>query len=114
MLFSTYTPPPNHPPLPHPPSLCRTVFEARKCMRDLTEECDEATKMSVSVALETAVTRLGGNVCSQDSILLVCYETLVERIDAILSFSPFDPPDWEDDNPRAAPPIPRTVAARAA
>ncbi|XP_070211137.1 uncharacterized protein [Littorina saxatilis] len=73
--------------------LCLKVFEARKCMRDLTDECDEGTKLALSVGLETAVASLGGESCRQETILPVCYGTLVARVQTILAFDPLDPSD---------------------
>ncbi|KAL8609323.1 hypothetical protein ACOMHN_048879 [Nucella lapillus] len=77
-------------PVPDWKGICSKVFEARKCIAELTVECDKATQLSISVELEAIVATYGAQSCDKDKILPVCYQTLVDRVKTILDFDPLD------------------------
>lgn len=72
---------------------CRRIFEARKCVQKLTVECDDTTKLAVSIDLEAVVKVVNGVKCEEKAVIPKCRAVLAERVKSILSYDPLDPED---------------------
>ncbi|XP_025093847.1 uncharacterized protein LOC112563758 isoform X2 [Pomacea canaliculata] len=73
--------------------LCMRIFEARKCVQKLTVECDDTTKLAVSIDLEAVVKVVNGVKCEEKAVIPKCRAVLAERVKSILSYDPLDPED---------------------